>query len=177
MSIFIVFNSQSPIVRQLCASCVLARLRGAARWLPPRGRNPDAAGQPVHQDVHRLTTMRRYPKLKYHTFLEDQGLQPAHAPQGSSSSLHSRCPRCTRTTGVRTFGKIFSNISVNNSHSAKRHRTFGNNAESLLESGRVRDVNKLPNRMPTNYRTISLQTTEQNAHKLPKRLESITVMS
>ena len=124
MSIFIVFNSQSPIVRQLCASCALARLRGDARRLLPRRRIPDAAGQAVHQDVHQLTTMRRYPELKWPSSLEDLGLQPAHASQGSSSSPHSRCPCCSRTTGMWTLGKIFSNISVNNSHSAKSHRTF-----------------------------------------------------
>ena len=73
----------SPIVRQLCASCALARLRRDARRLPPGGQIPDAAGKPVHQDVHRLTTMRRYPELLWPSSLEDSGLQPAHAPQGS----------------------------------------------------------------------------------------------
>ena len=73
----------SPIVRQLCASCALARPRRGARWPPPVGRIPDAAGKPVHQDVHQLMTMRRYPELLWPSSLEDSGLQPAHAPQGS----------------------------------------------------------------------------------------------
>ena len=97
-----------PIVRQLCASCALARLCGDARWLPPVGRTPVAAGQAVQQDVHQLTTMRRYPELKSPSSLKNLGLQPAHASQGSLSSPHSRCPCYSRTTGMRTFDIILA---------------------------------------------------------------------
>ena len=91
-----------------CSSAVRCLCAGpAARGRPTAATCravPDADGQAVHQDVHQLTTMRRYPKLKYPITLEAQGLQPAHATQSSSSSTHSGCPRDTRTTGMRTSG-------------------------------------------------------------------------
>ena len=66
----------------------------------------------MHQDVHWLMTIRRYPELKCHTYLEAKGLQPAHAPQGSLSSPHSRYPRHTRITEMWTLGIIIFNIPV-----------------------------------------------------------------